>query len=182
MHSFVNEYDVAFNAAHGMYYNQLYRYAKSKIADAAESKIIVDTVFTEAFESKKDFAAKEKIRPLLYGMVRNRCIDYLHNLRLKQKLLEKFAYVQHTQNDQMNGFEKEEIDAESERKYAMMMEELNQLPEKSQDILRTIFFGDISVREYAESRGIAISSAHNLKNIALKSIGEKMRKKGVLRR
>jgi RNA polymerase sigma-70 factor (ECF subfamily) len=182
MHSYANEYDVALNTAHGLYYNQLYRFAKSKITDAAESKIIVDAVFTEAFEKRKDFAAHEIIRPLLYGMVRNKCIDYLHDLKVKQRLLERFAYVQYTQNDEMNQFEQEEMTAEAELRYAVMLKELDQLPEKSRDILRTIFFGGISVRKYAESRGIAISSAHNLKNTALRSIGEKMRKKGVLRR
>jgi RNA polymerase sigma-70 factor, ECF subfamily len=182
MHSYVNEYDAALNIAHGLYYDKLCGYAKSKITDTAESKIIVDAVFTEGFERRKDFATEEVIRPFLYGMVRNRCSDYLHDLKTEQRHLETFAYVQRMQNDEINGFEQEEMEAESERRYTILREELAQSPEKSRDILRAIYFDGVTVREYAESRGIAISSAHNLKKIALKSIREKMRKKGVLRR
>jgi len=61
----VPEYDVAFSTVHTAYYRPLCYYANGIVEDPVEARMIVNDVFTEAFEKRENFADGKKIYPLL---------------------------------------------------------------------------------------------------------------------
>ena len=178
MYSKVSEYDVAFSTVHELYYRQLYNYAKGIIKDSFEAEMIVNDVFIAAYQKREDFTVGTKIYPLLRIMSRNRCIDYIRSRRSAEKRAKKFPYVPDTQADGVPPYELMETKAEFMEIVAVMYEELNRMPKKSQAILKATILEGQSYEEYARADGIEAGSARNLQTFALEHLKKRMLARG----
>ena len=168
------EYNLVFSRMYSKYYKRMCAYANSIVYDITDAHSITQDVFVRVFVKRMDISNDERSRNLLYLMVFNACIDHLRLLKSRKKRLDDYGYLRADQIDDIPGYELKLVEWELAKKLALMLEKLNELPEKSQTILKNIFLEGLTMAEYSERYGIEVKSGHNLKYFALKLLKKKL--------
>ena len=168
------EYDDAFNRIYKAHYSDLHYFAFGTIRHWDDAEMIVTNAFVKVHRQKKDLDEDARIHKLLYCMVFNGCMDYFRRQKTEMGRLRELGYIQANSVRDIPDFERKVQEAELMKKLSMTLEALEELPEKSQDILKKLFLEGYSVKEYAALKGITVSSAHNLKNYALQLLRKRL--------
>jgi RNA polymerase sigma factor (sigma-70 family) len=141
----------------------------------ADAENIVQEVFIRLFEQKNDISDPKSACNLLYVMARNSCIS---KIRGRKPNLEPFDdYSDPADDEKRSDVDRERVDAEMMGNIEKLRQNVGRLPEKSQQIIKALYFDQLSYKEYALLNNITEQSARNLEIYALNRLRKMMRNK-----
>lgn len=141
------------------FYERLFLYAHTFLADAEDAKDIVGDVFQtvwERWERAGDDSSKSKFSPpsssFLYTLVRNRCLDFLRHV----KASEHYNTLLQATSDFTTDTEVEDF----EQRIVSLRKAVDLLPEKSRRVLREVYLARQTYREAAQRLGMSENMVH----------------------
>ena len=90
----------AFRQLFDLYYTRLVMFAKKYLDDMDAARDLVQDFFVQIYESRESLSIQTSLESYLYISVRNRCLNYLKHLQVKDK-------YQQTIKTAGNGFDQE---------------------------------------------------------------------------
>ncbi len=129
-------------------YKGLYFYALSFINDESASEDIVSDVFEYLWSNRTKIDISFSIKPFIYTMVKNRCINYLRHEDVKQK------HVQFSLNE--SGKNEEEEDREL--LLQKIIDEIESFPEKRKKVFKKCFLENKKYKEVGAELGISVNT------------------------
>ena len=75
----------AFEMLFRTYYQPLCNYAYTFVADRDEAEEIVQTTFLNVWEKRESLAIHTAVKPYLYAMVRNACLNVIKHEKIRQQ-------------------------------------------------------------------------------------------------
>ena len=139
------------------YYNRLYRFAANYLRDPKAAHDIVQDLFMDLLEKSEVLNITTSVKAYLFVMVRNRCLNFLRNLKIKD------SYIQNV------------LDAIDE---GSVLDELqvivDKMPPGMKEVFRLRVTEDYKFKEIAEKLGISENSAKVQMNGAIRMIREKL--------
>jgi RNA polymerase sigma factor (sigma-70 family) len=171
------EYHVAFKKLFYDHFEDLCYYVLHKynyvVASEADAENIVQDLFIKVWEQKSDISDPGRAGNLLYIMARNACIS---KLRGRKSTIQPFDdYPDTAGEEETSDVDRERMDAELMGNIKKLRHNVDRLPEKSRQIVKALYFDQMSLKEYALLNNITEQSARNLKEYALKSLKKLMR-------
>lgn len=150
-----------FKALFREYFSSLCVFACRYLSDPDLAKDAVHDVFTRLWESKGQLDQLLNEKSYLYTLVRNRCLDLLRNQTVRQKYANTPDFT-----DKGN---EEFLEAEilREETYRLLDRAINELPERSQEILRLKLKG-FKNQEIAEKLNLSVNTVNTLKTNSYK--------------
>lgn len=149
------------------YYRPLCLFALHYLKDIDNAEDIVQDCFTELWERKDDKANIADIKPYLYTMVRNRCIDVLR----KESLIDC-----NIEPSDIEGLISDEECEERSYDEARMWTAIDSLPEKCREVFLLAKRDGMKYEEIADKMNISVNTVRNQMNKALKTIKEGVHK------
>jgi RNA polymerase sigma-70 factor, ECF subfamily len=141
----------------------------------ADAENIVQEVFIRVFERKNDISDPKSAANLLYLMVRNACIS---KIRGRKSTLEPFDdHSDPADDEKTSDVDRERTDAEMMGNIEKLRQYVDRLPKKSRKIIKSLYFDQMSHKEYALLDNITEGSARSLEKFALKRLRKMMRNK-----
>lgn len=145
------------------HYRPLCMYALHYLKDIDNAEDMVQDCFTELWERKDSCVNISDIKPYLYTMVRNRCID----------ILRKESYIDNNiQPSDIEGIISDEECEERSYDEARMWTAIDSLPEKCREVFLFAKRDGMKYEDIAEKMNISINTVRNHMNKALKIIKE----------
>ncbi|MBR5350256.1 MAG: sigma-70 family RNA polymerase sigma factor [Prevotella sp.] len=126
-------------------YQQLFYYAYDLTNDEEVSKDFVNEAFVSLLE-KMDELKEERLDGYLFVSIRNRCFSHLKKQRREDRYRD-YCLTTFTEED-------EDYWETMEDRIKKMNEEIEQMPERTQFILKQCYFEDHSYKEVANMLGI----------------------------
>jgi RNA polymerase sigma-70 factor (ECF subfamily) len=164
-----HEHQIALKKAHELYNRDLVHFALRLTGNLDDANQIVADAFNKAYDEKMDLSEESNIRGFLYGTVKFRGIDLLRERKRRKKSIQEFFYAQRNQVD-TSDYDLIEAETEMAKKISRMKDAIRKLPEKQRNVIIAIFEEGRSVKEYAESEGVAYSTVINNKNKGLQQL------------
>jgi RNA polymerase sigma-70 factor (ECF subfamily) len=142
-----------FEALVDTYIDRLVRYAARRLGNIHDAEDIVQEVFVRAFTERIKYKAVARPGPYLYRMVSNACID---SLRKRKGWMTSLEDSEPETLCSSNNLTSDAAVIEEETRRA---EELLQLlPEDQAETIRLRVFGELSLKEVAETLGCPIDT------------------------
>ncbi len=141
----------AFHTLYKLYFSCLYQYAKRFVYDSEVAKDLVQDAYF-ALWTKIDLFDPDKtpVQAYLRGMVKNSCLNYFRNMKIKDTHADKIIEA-----SIFSCWDTEDMDDEMRTR---LNDVLCQLSDKSQDILIKHFVHKHKVKDIAEDLGISEST------------------------
>jgi RNA polymerase sigma-70 factor (ECF subfamily) len=159
----------AFEMLFRTYYKPLCNYAYTFTQDKDEAEEIVQSTFTSVWEKQESIQIQTNIRPYLYAMVRNACLNVIKHEKIKQKhateelALGEEAYESVTQIVHTSELEKQ------------IHKAMEKLPEQCRLVFKLSRFEELKYSEIAEHLNISIKTVENQMGKALKIMREQLK-------
>ena len=148
------------------YYNRLYRFAANYLRDPKAAHDIVQDLFMDLLEKSEVLNITTSVKAYLFVMVRNRCLNFLRNLKIKD------SYIQNVLEAHLYSDTVDAIDEGS------VLDELqvivDKMPPGMKEVFRLRVTEDYTFKEIAEKLGISENSAKVQMNGAIRMIREKL--------
>ena len=156
-------YEQLFRALH----DALFRYARYITSDAATARDIVQDVFLQLWEMRRELDPARSIKSLLYRMVRNAAYNHQRNRRTRGDLLQK----------ELKLAQQDEPVLPDRILSAKRLDErvktwIDELPERQREALLLSRYEDLSHKEVAEVMDISPRTVNNHLVKALKTLRE----------
>ncbi|MDY3267666.1 MAG: RNA polymerase sigma-70 factor [Phocaeicola sp.] len=145
------------------HYRPLCLFALHYLKDIDNAEDIVQDCFTELWERKDNQTNIADIKPYLYTMVRNRCIDVLR----KESLIDC-----NIEPSDLEGLISDEECEERSYDEARMWTAIDSLPEKCREVFLLTKRDGMKYEEIADRMNISVNTVKNQMNKALKIIKE----------
>lgn len=158
-----HEHQAALRKAHELYNKDLVHFALRLTGNRDDANQIVADAFKKAYDKNMDLGEKSGIERFLRRRVRFRSIDLLRKRKTRRERMQKFFYAKGNEVDTPH-YDLIPVETEMAKKISRMKEAIRKLPEKQRNVIIAIFEEGRSVKEYAESEGVAYSTACNNKN------------------
>ncbi|MDA3929259.1 MAG: RNA polymerase sigma-70 factor [Prolixibacteraceae bacterium] len=150
------------------YYAPLCLFAHKYIYDQDECEEVVQAFFLKLWESRKTINITTSVKSYLYSSVRNRCLNYIKHLKIKQEYQSEMVNSPAKNNFDSNTFL--EID---------LIEKINQcidsLPPRRKEIFILSREHGLKYREIAEQLGLSIKTVEAQMGQALKDLREQLK-------
>ena len=140
------------------YAPMLMRFAKKFVSDFFAEDIVHD-VFLKLWDKQVFLLPDEDIRRILYVAVRNACLDHLRRSNMEQEIIDHRA-VQ-LQIEELDFFEASDELFMREDLLKVLMEKVNELPERSLEIFRMSYFEGMRAAEIADRLGLSVRTVEN---------------------
>ena len=175
----IKEGDVAlFEDVFKEYYPRLCAFAQSFLGNRQEAEDIVGDFFVDLWEGRKKLAVATSLHAYLYASVRNRCLNYIKHLSVKDKYK---ALIQKHYRDDMQAPAGAPGDA---LHFQALQEKIKALLEGFPPQRRRVFemsrFQEMKYAEIAQELGISSSAVKKHIVKALEQLREALRKEGLL--
>lgn len=147
------------------HYSTYVIYANGYLFDKAASEDIVQDVFIYLWENAERIDIQSSLQGYLYAMVRNRCLNYLKAIKVTDRyhILEFNINLITEQVFESNSEENKDI------VYKHLLDTLDTLPEKMQQVVKLKFLHNYKYAEIAEEMNISINTVKTqLKRAKLK--------------
>lgn len=148
-----------FESIYLLYFNELYRFA-FHYTMSEDAKDIVQEVFVKMYDGRDKIESNTNIRAYLYRLTKNRCIDYLKHLSVRNKHQDDI--INYMLND-ADYEEQNEMDAQKREK------SISSLPDMQRKIIKLRLEGK-SYQEISELLTITPGSVNTHINRAYKKI------------
>jgi RNA polymerase sigma-70 factor, ECF subfamily len=159
----------AFEMIFKTYYQPLCNYAYTFVQDKDEAEEIVQTTFLAVWEKKEVLEIRSTIRPYLYAMVRNACLNVIKHEKIKQQ----HATVELAMGESsVESVTRTVMANELERRIHQAMEAL---PEQCRLVFKLSRFEELKYQEIADQLEISIKTVENHMGKALKIMREQLR-------
>jgi RNA polymerase sigma-70 factor, ECF subfamily len=159
----------AFEMLFRTYYQPLCHYAYSFLQDKEDAEEIVQSTFLMVWEKRDTLAIRTSVRPYLYAMVRNACLNVLKHQKIKQKHAVEAQAMADRSHDSVN-----QIVTSHELEYKIK-EALEELPEQCRIVFKLSRFEELKYAEIADQLTISIKTVENHMGKALKIMREQLK-------
>ena len=140
-------------------YARLYYHAFSFLNDEETAKDIVNDVFERVWVNFEKVEFSTSIVPLLYTLVRNRCVSYIRHRRVRERFAKEMLQEEVCVNEEY-------------MEYEMLIEKLRysveQLPGQTKVVFKKCFLDGRKYQEAADELSISINTVKTHINKALK--------------
>ncbi len=159
----------AFEMLFRTYYQPLCNYAFTFVQDRDEAEEIVQSTFLNIWEKRENLSIHTGVKPYLYAMVRNACLNVLKHEKIKQQhVTMEMAIAERS----IESVARTIIASELEAKIHGAMDHL---PEQCRLIFKLSRFEDLKYAEIAEQLNISIKTVENQMGKALRIMREQLR-------
>jgi RNA polymerase sigma-70 factor (ECF subfamily) len=159
----------AFEMLFRTYYQPLCNYAYTFLQDKEDAEEIVQSTFLLVWEKRETLAIRTSVRPYLYAMVRNACLNIIKHEKIKQKYVgEEMALADRSHDSVDNSVASNEL----EYRIKVAMEEL---PEQCRMVFKLSRFEELKYAEIADQLNISIKTVENHMGKALKIMREQLK-------
>ncbi len=136
------------------HYHELVMHAHSFLWDMQASEDIVQEVFIYVWENASKLTIQTSFRAYLFVMVRNRCINFLKSIKISKSEAIADIHASILAENPMP----EEIEVTAEESYADVLEVMNTLPNKMQEVVILKFVKNYKYAEIADELGISVNT------------------------
>lgn len=159
----------AFEMLFRTYYQPLCNYAFTFLQDREDAEEIVQSTFILVWEKRETLAIRTSVRPYLYAMVRNACLNVIKHEKIKEKYaLEEIALANRSHDSVAHTVAFHEL--EYRIKVAMA-----ELPEQCRLVFKLSRFEELKYAEIAEQLNISVKTVENHMGKALKIMREQLK-------
>lgn len=151
------------------HYQPLCNYAYTFVQDKDEAEEIVQSTFLSLWERRTTLEIRTAVKPYLYAMVRNACLNVIKHEKIKQKhvgeelALRERSYESVTQTI---------FSSELEKK---IYEAMEKLPEQCRLVFKLSRFEELKYAEIADQLDISVKTVENQMGKALRIMREQLR-------
>ncbi|UMB52578.1 RNA polymerase sigma-70 factor [Lutibacter sp. A64] len=163
-----NSDQTAFNILYNKLWEKLYVFSQSIIMDEAEAKDILQEVWIDYWNRRKEISIKHNIEAYLYQAVRYKTYNILRN--------KKFNTIQLEVSYELSVDASIELNYDLEETHLRLNNYISKLPSRCQEIFTLSRNEGLSNKEIADKIGISIRTVENQISIALNSIKKNMEK------
>ncbi|MGL5683748.1 MAG: RNA polymerase sigma-70 factor [Marinifilaceae bacterium] len=132
------------------HFKQLCFYGMTYLNDIEVAKDIVHDVFAEVWTRRVTLDFKQPLYPYLLRLTRNRCINHLEHIKVRDKYVE----VELIFGSEMHEHSYTEHDEMIQR----VMARIDKLPAKSREVVNLYFLERKKYKEIAEELGISVNT------------------------
>lgn len=151
------------------FYQPLCNYAYSFLRDREGAEEVVQSTFLLVWEKRETLGIRTSVKPYLYAMVRNACLNVLKHEKIKQRYAgEEIAMADRSYESVGHTIASNEL--EYQIKVAM-----DELPEQCRLVFKLSRFEELKYAEIAEQLGISVKTVENHMGKALKLMREKLK-------
>lgn len=151
------------------FYQPLCNYAYTFIQDRDEAEEIVQSTFLSVWEKRETLEIRTGVKPYLYAMVRNACLNVIkHNKIKEQHVSSELAYAERS----VESVARTVMASELETRIYVAMEKL---PEQCRLIFKLSRFEELKYSEIAEQLNLSIKTVENQMGKALKIMREELK-------
>ncbi|MEX1240457.1 MAG: RNA polymerase sigma-70 factor [Cyclobacteriaceae bacterium] len=159
----------AFEMLFRTYYQPLCHYAYTFLQDREDAEEIVQSTFLLVWEKRETLAIRTSVRPYLYAMVRNACLNVIKHEKIRQKHAgEEIALADRSHDSVTHTV----VSNELEYRIKVAMEEL---PEQCRMVFKLSRFEELKYSEIAEQLHISVKTVENHMGKALKIMREQLK-------
>jgi RNA polymerase sigma-70 factor (ECF subfamily) len=159
----------AFEMIFKTYYQPLCNYAYTFLQDREEAEEIVQTTFLSVWEKREGMTIRTAVKPYLYAMVRNACLNVIKHEKIKQKhAVEEIALAPISHDSVAHAVASSEL----ESRIHVAME---RLPEQCRLVFKLSRFEELKYAEIAEQLEISVKTVENHMGKALKIMREQLK-------
>lgn len=159
----------AFEMLFRTFYQPLCNYAYTFTQDRDESEEVVQSAFTAVWEKKEDIEIHTAMKPYLYAMVRNACLNLIKHQKIKKQHVEvEMAMGERS----IESVTRTVMASELETRIYKAME---RLPEQCRLVFKLSRFEELKYAEIAEQLSISIKTVENQMGKALKIMREELK-------
>ncbi len=138
-----------FESVFRMHYRELYLHALSFVRVEAEAEDIVNDVFEYVWDHYERLDTSESLRPFLYTLTRNKCLDFLRREKAKERFRQYYADLPREM----------EVDYKDyEDLIAKIMKLIDELPAQTSTVFRKCFIEKKTYKETGEELGISVNT------------------------
>jgi RNA polymerase sigma-70 factor, ECF subfamily len=158
----------AFEMLFRNYYQPLCNYAYTFVQDRDEAEEIVQSTFMSVWEKREALEIRTAVKPYLYAMVRNACLNVIKHEKIKQvHAAGELAVAERS----VESVTRTVVAAELEDK---IQEALLKLPEQCRLVFKLSRFEELKYAEIASQLNISIKTVENQMGKALKIMRDQL--------
>ena len=159
----------AFEMLFRTYYQPLCQYAFTFLRDKEDAEEIVQSTFLMVWEKRETLSIRTSVKPYLYAMVRNACLNVIKHQKIKQKHAgEEIALADRSHDAVAQTVASNEL----EHRINTAVEEL---PEQCRMVFKLSRFEELKYAEIAAQLNISIKTVENQMGKALKIMREQLK-------
>ena len=159
----------AFEMLFKTYYQPLCNYAFTFVQDHDEAEEIVQSTFLQVWEKKAVLEIRTGVKPYLYAMVRNACLNVIKHEKVKQQHV---AVEMAMGERSIESVSRSVMASELEARIYRAMENL---PEQCRLVFKLSRFEELKYAEIAEQLNISVKTVENHMGKALKIMREQLK-------
>jgi len=166
----LNEGDLtAFEMLFRTFYQPLCNYAYTFTQDRDEAEEVLQSTFLSVWEKYNTLEIHTAMKPYLYAMVRNSCLNIIKHEKIKQKHVQsEMVMAERSIESVTNTVLATELD---ER----IQQALEKLPEQCRIIFKLSRFEELKYAEIAEHLNLSVKTVENQMGKALKIMREQLK-------
>lgn len=161
----INAFEMLFRT----YYQPLCNYAYTFVQDRDEAEEIVQNTFLNVWEKRDNLSIHTGVKPYLYAMVRNACLNVIKHEKVKQQHIAIELVAGEKSADSVT---RTVVAAELETRISQAM---NKLPEQCRLVFKLSRFEELKYAEIAEQLNISVKTVENQMGKALKIMRDQLR-------
>jgi RNA polymerase sigma-70 factor, ECF subfamily len=161
--------ETAFEMLFRTYYQPLCNYAYTFVQDHDNAEEIVQSTFLQVWEKREVLEIRTGVKPYLYAMVRNACLNVIKHEKVKQQ---HAAMELATGERSIESVSRTVMASELEARIYRAMEAL---PEQCRLVFKLSRFEELKYTEIAEQLGISIKTVENHMGKALRIMREQLK-------
>jgi len=159
----------AFEMLFRTYYQPLCNYAYTFVQDRDEAEEIVQTTFLSVWEKRDTLQIHTAVRPYLYAMVRNACLNVLKHEKVKQQHAQvEMAVAERSVESVARTVMASELESK-------IYKAMDTLPEQCRLVFKLSRFEELKYSEIADQLNISIKTVENHMGKALRIMREQLR-------
>ena len=159
----------AFEMVFRTFYQPLCNYAYTFVQDRDAAEEIVQTTFLNVWEKGDGLVIHTAIKPYLYAMVRNACLNMIKHEKIKQQHADlELAVADRSAESVAHAV----MASELEEKISLAM---NKLPQQCRVVFRLSRFEELKYSEIAAQLDISIKTVENQMGKALRIMREELK-------
>ena len=155
---------VIYESLFNEYYESLVRFAEKFIFDQHASEDLVQELFIHIWEQASRLEINSSIKAYFYQALRNRCLNYLKNLKVKDKRNLLYIDALISVNDDTELFDPEIIDK--------IKSAIDELPPQMANVFKLQILEGLKQNEIAEELDISVNSVKTHLKRARKKLRE----------
>lgn len=160
----------SFESIFNLYYNRLLFFAREFIYSKEIAKELIQDTFLKVWKIRETLTPDTDISALLFTIIRNKCLNHLKHLTIKQKYLNK-AQQENKQFLNKNALENQLFDAlVYDELCKIVFKAIEDLTPRCREIFKLSREEGLSYKEIANKLGISINTVENQMVRSLKKI------------